>query len=132
MKEKPEKSILFLSDDQTLCESLALYLSGWHPASCVQTFENLELHLKEHGAALLLFDFPLSAEIVDRIKRIKATYPAVPIIFMTIYQPENRNLENELRPHVASWFYKPVDIEEIKTAVEKNLGTLKTGSLGRR
>ncbi len=117
-----EKSILFLCEDKTLCESVSLFLSAWYPASCIRSFRDLEAHLRNYGAALLLMDLPLSKEIVERIRRIKKSYPQLLIIFMTIYQKTAIHLEAKLRPHVDAWFYKPVDIEEIKKSVELLLG----------
>lgn len=114
-----KQRVLFLSADQTLCESIALYLSEWYTASCVRSFENLEAQLREHGATLLLLDVSLSHEVVDRIKKIKESYPHVLIIITSIYSRATAPLENDLRPFVDRWFYKPFDLDEVKKSVDQ-------------
>ena len=120
--EKMEKSVLFLCEDRTLRESFSLFLSEWYPASCIRSFEEFETHMKEHGGALLLVDLFLSEEVTRRIIQIKKSYPHLLIIFMTVYQEAAVHLEARLRSHVDAWFYKPVDIEEIRKSVASLLG----------
>ncbi len=121
MVVKAKKGVLFFCNDQTLCESIALYLSGWYPASCVRTFKDLEAHLAEHGASLLLLDLQLSEEPVNRVVRIKQAYLHIPIIVAFVYSRATLHLESQLRPVVDRWFYKPFDLDEIRKSVDAHL-----------
>jgi DNA-binding NtrC family response regulator len=125
MKEKPEKSILFICFDHTLCESVALFLSAWFPSSCARNFSDAEAHVRKQGASLLLIDVPLSEETVKRIKRMKKAHPRIPIIFMSVYHRATAHLEQELRPLVDVWFYKPFDLEELRKSVESLMSPTK-------
>lgn len=116
------KSVVFLCDDHTLCESVTLFLSGWYPASCAKSFRDLEVHLRKHGADLLLIDVPLCEELVEGIRRIKKSHPQVSIIVMAVYHPATAHFEAQLRPSVDVWFHKPFDLEELRKSVERLLG----------
>ena len=120
------KSVVFLCDDHTLCESVTLFLSGWYRASCAKSFRGLEVHLRKHGADLLLIDVPLCEELVGRLKRIKKSHPQASIIVMAVYQSATAHFEAQLRPSVDVWFHKPFDLDELRKAVESLLGPVST------
>ena len=84
------------------------------------------MHLRKHGADLLLIDVPLCEELVGRLKRIKKSFPQVSIIVMAIYQPATAQFEAQLRPSVDVWFHKPFDLDELRKAVESLLGPVST------
>ena len=116
------KSVVFLCNDHTLCESVTLYLSAWYPASCARSFKDLAAHMRKHGSDLLLIDAPLCEELVEGIKRIKKSHAQVSIIVMAVYQPATARFEAQLRPSADVWFHKPFDLEELRKSVERLLG----------
>ena len=110
-----ERSVVIVDDDPSFCQTLGdiLHERGFdvHP----MTRPDGVMEQLEDGGRVVLLDMKLQGSNgLDVLRQIKAHYPTLPVILVTGYRDEvAASLETALKLSAYTYFYKPLQIEEL-------------------
>ena len=119
------KTILIIEDEEALCELLQDELSvlGYRICTAYNGVEGLE-KLQEIEPDLIICDRAMPAmtgsELLERIRGVYPQYKNVPFIFLTALT-DQRDKQNVHALEPTAYLEKPLDFEELRTAIEKAL-----------
>lgn len=113
-------SILIVDDDRSVCEFCRHVLNGYQVFIANSCEEALRLYQKE-SCELMLTDVVMPGESgIDLLNQIKTLDPNAVVIVMTGYSDKNITL-NALKEGADDFIEKPLDILQLKSAIEKAL-----------
>jgi len=121
------KTILIIEDEEALCEVLQDELSvlGYRICTAYNGVEGLE-KLQEIEPDLIICDRAMPAmtgsELLERIRGVYPQYRNVPFIFLTALT-DQRDKKNVHSLEPTAYLEKPLDFEELRSAIEKALSS---------
>lgn len=122
-----EYKILIIDDDELVGVSLkkALIKIGYSAFLC-QDPNEINQVIKEFDPDLILLDIYLSDEIngIDVLKNIIASHKQIPVVMITGYA-DVQIAVNAMKIGAKDFLLKPIDIEQLKFILEKNLEPVK-------
>lgn len=121
--EKVKKRILIYSQDKDFCASLTLLFEDEFDVISSSSLSELAGKIESRQADLLIADSPSRMrEIYRGIEDIKKREPSLPIVLLSVYRFENKDLEINFRRFVDTLIYKPIDISQLSRTVHSLLG----------
>lgn len=122
-----EYKILIIDDDELVGVSLkkALVKIGYSAFLC-QDPNEINQAIKEFDPDLILLDIYLSDEIngIDVLKNLIANHKQIPVVMITGYA-DVQIAVNAMKIGAKDFLLKPIDIEQLKFILEKNLEPVK-------
>ena len=115
--------ILVFSPDRDLASSLSMLLEGQFSIVCETRFDDLKARIEETDPSLLLIDlFSLPADIVRMLYVLRDLPRRIPTIVLHVYRLKNQEMEQSINELADLVLYKPIDVEQIGSAVTRILG----------
>jgi two-component system response regulator AtoC len=114
------RRILVVDDDQSICESLELYLKeeGFEVITCMTGEEGLRKY-EETMPVVTIVDLRLpDMSGLEVLERVKADYPEACIIVITAFQDMDTTI-TAMKQGAFEYIHKPIDIDELEAAVKK-------------
>jgi DNA-binding NtrC family response regulator len=116
-----KKTILIYSPDLNFCFSLSMLFQNRYNVSTTTNLGMLETFLANYSADLVMIDAFPSTKIIQTLEGLKELKRHLPIIMLYVYNSREVGLDEAIRGHVDSIFYKPFDISVVSRRVEELL-----------
>lgn len=121
--EEGKKTILIYSPDLNFCFSLSMLFQNRYNVVTMTDAAMLEKFIETYGANLLIVDAAPTERMLERLHKVKAGNPHVPIIMLYVYSPKDAQLDRAARQEVDSVFYKPFDLSAMSKLISELLPT---------
>jgi len=119
--EAKRKSILIYSPDLNFCFSLSMLFQDRYTVSTTTNLSMLETFVANYAVDLIIIDAVPSSRIIERLDALRSLRCELPIIMLYVYNAKDVQLDQMIREHVDSVFYKPFEIEAVSKRIEKLL-----------
>ncbi|HTX98428.1 MAG TPA: response regulator [Bacteroidota bacterium] len=119
--EAKRKSILIYSPDLNFCFSLSMLFQDRYTVSTTTNLSMLETFVANYAVDLIIIDAVPSSRIIERLDALRSLRCELPIIMLYVYNAKDVQLDQMIRDHVDSVFYKPFEIEAVSKRIEKLL-----------
>jgi DNA-binding NtrC family response regulator len=116
-----ERSIVIVDDDPKFCQTLGDILDarGFDVHQMTRPVGIVE-QLYGNGQVVLLDMKLKESDGLDVLREIKATYPNLPVILVTGYKEEAaESIETALKLSAYTYFYKPLQVDELLKTLNK-------------
>jgi DNA-binding NtrC family response regulator len=116
--------LVIVDDEQALLRSLQLELKRLgHECCAFETAEQAIHHLEDNSPDIAFFDIRLpDIDGLELIKRVKQDGHEFPIVVMTGFASIS-NAVNAMREGAVDYIEKPIDLEQFKLVIDRNLAT---------
>lgn len=114
------KNIVFYSQDFSLCFSLLMFLQDRYHVTTTTDIKTLKALIENSDFDLLLLDAEPSEEIAQLCAIVNRLFKK-PVIITYVYTEKLTLIDEKIRQHVSSIFYKPFDLYEINTRLTEIL-----------
>lgn len=115
------KTILIFSPDLNLCFSLSMLFQDRFHVVTTTDLATVEPLAAEHAADLMIADAVPSVRLMAELDAIRIVSGSLPTIMLYVYHARDVALDKEIRSHVDSVFYKPVEIAAVSRRIEELL-----------
>lgn len=115
------KTLLIYSPDGNFCDSLAMFFGDRYDVLTTDDMVEMESIAGEHRANLVLVDAGPSRRFLERLEKIRARDPRVPIIVFYVYSAKDVDLDAEIRKAVDTVYYKPFEISVVSRRIDELL-----------
>lgn len=119
--DEMKKTILIYSRDLNFSFSLSVVFQDRFNVITTTNPGMLESFVANYSADLVIVDADPSESILEKIGGLKELSKDLPIIALYVYSPKDLRLDNWIRSHVDSVFYKPLEIGTISKRIEELL-----------
>ncbi len=119
--EGKRKSILIYSPDLNFCFSLSMLFQDRYTVSTTTNLSMLETFVANYAVDLIIIDAVPSSRILERLEALHTLRCQLPIIMLYVYNAKDVQLDQKIREHVDSVFYKPFEIEAVSKRIEQLL-----------
>ncbi|MGA9119972.1 MAG: hypothetical protein WB699_11465 [Bacteroidota bacterium] len=116
-----KKSILIYSPDLNFCFSLSMLFQDRYAVSTTTNLSMLETFVANYAVDLIIIDAVPSARIIDRLNLLRELKDNLPIIMLYVYNAKDVQLDQSIRKHVDSVFYKPFEVNAVSKRIEELL-----------
>lgn len=116
-----KKTILIYSPDLNFCFSLSMLFQNRYNVSTTTNLGMLETFLANYSADLVMIDAFPSTKIIQTLEGLKELRRYLPIIMLYVYNSKEVAMDQAIRGHVDSVFYKPFDISAVSKRIEELL-----------
>jgi DNA-binding response OmpR family regulator len=116
-----KKTILLYSPDLNFCFSLSMLFQDRFNVITTTNVGMLDRLVADYSADLVLVDAVPSQKLIERLEGLRSLKPRLPIILLYVYNSKEMNLDQAIRGHVDSVFYKPLEIAPISRRIEELL-----------
>jgi DNA-binding response OmpR family regulator len=115
------KTILIFSPDLNLCFSLSMLFQDRFHVVTTTNLAMVESLAAEHAADLMIADAVPSERLIAKLDSLRTLSGRLPVIMLYVYNARDVLLDREIRAHVDSVFYKPVEIAAVSRRIEELL-----------
>jgi response regulator RpfG family c-di-GMP phosphodiesterase len=115
------KTILIFSPDLNLCFSLSMLFQDRFHVVTTTDLAMVEPLAAEHAADLMIADAVPSERLMAKLDDLQSATGRIPIILLYVYNARDVALDRDIRAHVDSVFYKPVEINAVSRRIEELL-----------
>ncbi len=115
------KSILIYSPDLNFCFSLSMLFQDRYTVSTTTNLSMLETFVANYAVDLIIIDAVPSSRIIERLNALRGLRCKLPIIMLYVYNAKDVALDQKIREHVDSVFYKPFEINAVSKRIEELL-----------
>ncbi len=119
--DEEKKTILIYSPDLNFCFSLSMLFQNRYNVITTTDATMLEKFVANYAANLVIVDAAPTEKMLERLQKVKASNPTVPIIMLYVYSPKEEQLDRAARRHVDSVFYKPFDLPAMSKRISELL-----------
>ncbi len=119
--EGKRKSILIYSPDLNFCFSLSMLFQDRYTVSTTTNLSMLETFVANYAVDLIIIDAVPSSRIIERLGSLRGLRCKLPIIMLYVYNAKDVHLDQKIREHVDSVFYKPFEINAVSKRIEELL-----------
>jgi DNA-binding response OmpR family regulator len=119
--DEEKKTILIYSPDLNFCFSLSMLFQNRYNVITTTDATMLEKFVGNYAANLVIVDAAPTEKMLDRLQKVKASNPTVPIIMLYVYSPKEEQLDRAARQNVDSVFYKPFDLPAMSKRISELL-----------
>jgi DNA-binding NtrC family response regulator len=116
-----KRTILIYSSDLNFCFSLSMLFQDRYNVITTTNPVMMPTLVSDYSADLLIVDAVPSEQLLERLDGVREINAGLPIIMLYVYSPKLVHLENAVRSHVNSLFYKPFDLNVVSKAIEELL-----------
>ena len=116
-----KKTILVFSPDLNLCFSLSLLFQDRYHVVTTTNLAAVGPLVTEHRANLVIIDDVPSPWLITSIDAIRGRQKKVSLVVLYVYDSRLMSLDQAIRAHVDSVFYKPVDIAAVSQRIQELL-----------
>jgi response regulator RpfG family c-di-GMP phosphodiesterase len=113
------KTLLMFSPDPNLCMSFAMLYQDSYRVVTTDDIGQLESLSCKHSADLLVVDGEPSPELLMALEKMKRVRPDLPIILLYVWDPRSGAMDQQLRSHVDTVFYKPFEIQSVSRRIDE-------------
>lgn len=115
------KTILIFSPDLNLCFSLSMLFQDRFHVITTTNLAMVESLATEHAADLMIADAVPSERLIAKLDSLRTFSGRLPVIMLYVYNARDTLLDREIRAHVDSVFYKPIEIAAVSKRIEEIL-----------
>jgi len=119
--EAKRKSILIYSPDLNFCFSLSMLFQDRYTVSTTTNLSMLETFVANYSVDLIIIDAVPSSRILERLNALRGLRCRLPIIMLYVYNAKDVQLDQKIREHVDSVFYKPFEVEAVSKRIAELL-----------
>lgn len=119
--DEKKKTILIYSPDLNFCFSLSMLFQNRYNVITTTDATMLEKFVANYAANLVIVDASPTAKMLERLQKVKASNPTVPIIMLYVYSPKEAQWDRAARQNVDSVFYKPFDLPAMSKRISELL-----------
>lgn len=119
--DEEKKTILIYSPDLNFCFSLSMLFQNRYNVITTTDATMLEKFVANYAANLVIVDAAPTEKMLERLQKVKASNPTVPIIMLYVYSPKEEQLDRAARQNVDSVFYKPFDLPAMSKRISELL-----------
>jgi DNA-binding NtrC family response regulator len=119
--DEEKKTILIYSPDLNFCFSLSMLFQNRYNVITTTDATMLEKFVANYAANLVIVDASPTEKMLERLQKVKASNPTVPIIMLYVYNPKDAQLDRAARQNVDSVFYKPFDLPAMSKRISELL-----------
>ncbi len=119
--ETKRKSILIYSPDLNFCFSLSMLFQDRYTVSTTTNLSMLETFVANYSVDLIIIDAVPSSRILERLNALRGLRCRLPIIMLYVYNAKDVQLDQKIREHVDSVFYKPFEVEAVSKRIAELL-----------
>jgi DNA-binding response OmpR family regulator len=120
-EEGKKKSILIYSPDLNFCFSLSMLFQDRYAVSTTTNLSMLETFVANYAVDLIIIDAVPSSRIIERLNMLRELKVHLPIIMLYVYNAKDVQLDQSIRTHVDSVFYKPFEVGAVSKRIEELL-----------
>lgn len=120
-EEAKRKSILIYSPDLNFCFSLSMLFQDRYTVSTTTNLSMLETFVANYAVDLIIIDAVPSSRILERLNALRDIRCRLPIIMLYVYNAKDVHLDEKIRQHVDSVFYKPFEVEAVSKRIAELL-----------
>lgn len=118
-------SILVVDDEKSICSLLSLALKSEYDVKAVMTEAECLRLIEVSSIDVVLLDLKIgTGDGIQILKKIKMTWPHIPVIMMTAYGSIKTSVE-AMQNGAFTYLTKPLDLEELRVHVQQALAASK-------
>ncbi len=119
--EETKRTILIYSCDLNFSFSLSALFQDKFNVVTTTNSAMLEKFVANCQPDLVIVDADPSQSVVECLSILKGINKDLPIIALYVYSPKEIQLDNSIRTHVDSVFYKPLEVNAVSKRIEELL-----------
>ena len=119
--ESGRRTVLIFSSDTNLCFSLSLLFQDRYRVVTTTNISAIEELALGSGADVAIVDESPSECLLSRLENLRDGSAKIPVIMLYVYNARYMALDRAFRTHVASVYYKPVEVSLLSKRIDELL-----------
>ena len=128
-ESRAQAKVLIVDDEEASRQSARIILDPFYQVSLAETAEQALDFLTQESYDLVLLDINMPGMGgMKGLRRIRSSFPSLPVTIMTAYQTVATAIES-MKLGACDYLMKPFDVNQLREVVSKNLGNVYSENL---